>query len=155
MRYIKALAVIVFAASLAGCAKATDSDAMCDGSYRDAEGNQIVFSGTVGKGYGEYTAKPDTGVSEGYFMPCTNGAYLIVSDNLGAATLTPAKGVDIDFGDYTTGDKIRITHGVILESYPSQTDLYSIEKLSDGELSDIPADTLANLKELGWLPEAE
>lgn len=129
MRYIKVLAAIALAASLAGCAKISDSDAI--------------------------NSRPDTGVSEGYFMPCTNGAYLIVSGNLGAATLTPAKGVDIDFGDYTTGDKIRITHGVILESYPAQTDLYSIEKLSDGELSNIPADILASLKELGWLPEAD
>lgn len=128
MRYIKALAVIALVACLAGCAKAPDSD----------NSNQS-----------------DIWDSEGYFMPCTNGAYLIVSENLGAATLTPAKGVDIDFGDYTTGDKIRITHGVILESYPAQTDLYSIEKLSDGELSNIPADILASLKELGWLPEAD
>lgn len=128
MRFIKAFAVVALVACLAGCAKTPDSD---------------------------NNNRSDIWDSEGYFLPCTNGAYLIVSDTIGAATLTLAKDVNIDFSDLTVGDKIRIKHGVILESYPAQTDIYGIEKLADGELSDIPQDALSNLEQLGWLPESE
>lgn len=128
MRFIKAFAVAAFAACLAGCAETSGSD---------------------------NNSRSDIWDSEGYFMPCTNGAYLIVSDTIGAATLRPAKDVNIDFSDLTVGDKIRIKHGVILESYPAQTDIYGIEKLADGELSDIPEDALSSLEQLGWLPESK
>ena len=94
-------------------------------------------------------------VSEGYILPCTNGMYLLINDTVGAVTLSSENNDNSIFDDFTGGDVVRVTHGIILESYPGQTTISSIEKISEGELSDIPDDTLKQLEELGWLPLTE
>ena len=62
-------------------------------NYWDSDGNPITFSKTVGKGYETTLAEvsetdiadnTDTMVSEGFFLPCTNGSYLLIIDNYGA-----------------------------------------------------------------------
>lgn len=160
MRYKKALAVLALAVCLSACGKSAVSDNKDGAYYWDADGNPITFSGTVGQGYEISTAEvsetdiadnTDTMVSEGFFLPCTNGSYLMIVDNQGPTEMFPKNGDNSLYDDLSAGDTIMVTHSGIEETYPGQTTIYSIEKISDGDLSDIPADTLANLEELGWI----
>lgn len=121
MRLKKALVIFVLAACLTACGKSPAS-----------ENNDKI-------------------VSEGFFLPCTNGSYLLIAENYGPIELDPKNGDNNIFSEFTAGNRVKAVHGIILESYPATTTFYSIEKLSDGTLSDIPADTLSNLEELGWI----
>lgn len=124
-----------------------------DASYAADEGADGVITG--GAGAEEYGFCETTAVSEGFILPCENGSYLLISENMGAVVLNPDNNDSSIFDGLTAGDVVRVNRGYILESYPSQTTLYDIEKITDGELSDIPEDTLKQLEELGWLPLTE
>ena len=86
----------------------------------------------------------------GYFLP--NGpSGLLITDARGVIYLRLRAGYDISFDELTAGDRVEVTTwDTILESWPEQTDLYALRKLSDGDVSDIPADILAELEEAGW-----
>lgn len=100
----------------------------------------------------EYGLCDTTAISEGYILPCENGSYLLINDSMGAVALNPENNDNSIFDGLTVGDTVRVNHGYCLESYPLQTTIYSIEKIAEGELSDIPEDTLKQLEGLGWLP---
>lgn len=57
----------------------------------------------------------------------------------------------VEFSSLTDGDIIRVTIDGICETYPGQVTAYSVEKLSDGERSDISDSLLDNLTSMGWL----
>ena len=58
------------------------------------------------------------------------------------------------FDGLTTGDVIRIVRDAeVMESFPGQVFIYSLEKLSDGDLYDIPKEMISILSELGWIKE--
>lgn len=86
---------------------------------------------------------------EGYYLLSTNGSHMIVADNQGPCVMSAADGVSFD--TLTDGDRIRVETSDILESYPGQLTAYSVEKLSDGERSDIDEQTMKQLAELGWI----
>lgn len=159
MRYKKAFAVLTIAACLSACGKSSVSDNMDGANYWDPDGNPITFSETVGQGYETSTAevsetekiKEITMESEGFFLPCTNGSYLLIIDNYGPNEMFPENDENSIYDDLSVGDTIKVTHSEIEETYPGRMTIYSIEKISDGDLSDIPADTIANLEELGWI----
>lgn len=121
-----------------------------EASYDAGEGADGVIAG--GADAEEYDLCETTVVSEGFILPCENGSYLLISENMGAVVLNPENNDNSVFYELTAGDIVRVTRGYILESYPGQTTIYDIEKIADGELSDIPDDTLKQLEELGWLP---
>ena len=58
------------------------------------------------------------------------------------------------FAGLSSGDKILVIHGLIMESYPGQTHAYYCLRLEAGSLADIPQDVLERLREMGWLEEA-
>lgn len=159
MRYKKAFAVLTIAACLSACGKNSVSDNMDGANYWDPDGNPITFSETVGQGYETSTAEVSetekiedvTMESEGFFLPCTNGNYLLIIDNYGPNEMFPENDDNCIYDDLSVGDTIKVTHSEIEETYPGRMTIYSIEKISDGDLSDIPADTIANLEELGWI----
>ena len=160
MRYKKALLILALVTCLTACEKSSTSNDMDGAHYWDADGNPITFSGIVGKGYETTLAEvsetdiadnTDTMVSEGFFLPCTNGSYLMIVDNQGPTEMFPENGDNSIYDDLSAGDTIMVTHSGIEEAYPGQTTIYSIEKISDGDLSDIPADTLTKLEEIGWI----
>ena len=160
MRYKKALLILALVTCLTACEKSSTSNDMDGAHYWDADGNPITFSGTVGQGYEISTAEvsetdiadnTDTMVSEGFFLPCTNGSYLLIIDNYGPTELTPEDGDNSIFSKFTAGDRVKAVHCILLETYPAMTTFCSIEKLSEGDLSDIPADTLTKLEEIGWI----
>ncbi len=89
------------------------------------------------------------GYLEGHYLLSTNGSHMIVADNQGPCVMSAADGVSFD--GLTDGDRIKVKTGTILESYPGQLTAYSIEKLSEGERSDIDEQTLKQLADLGWI----
>lgn len=160
MRYKKALLILALVTCLTACEKSSTSNDMDGAHYWDADGNPITFSETVGKGYETTLAEvsetdiadnTDTMVSEGFFLPCTNGSYLLIIDNYGPTELTSENGDNSIFSQFTAGDRVKAVHGILLETYPAMTSFFSLEKLSEGDLSDIPADTLTELEEIGWI----
>lgn len=154
MRYKKALAVLALAACLTACGKSAVSDDKDGAYYWDSDGNPITFSETVGQGEVSETDiadNTDTMISEGYFLPCTNGSYLLIIDNYGPTELTPEDGDNSVFSEFSAGDRVKAVHGILLETYPAMTELFSIEKLSEGDISDIHAELLYDLEEMGWI----
>lgn len=87
---------------------------------------------------------------EGLYLPCENGADMIIVDSYGPISMTPDN-PSITFDDLTAGDKIRVELYTIEESYPAHAVIYGLEKLADGEYSDIDAQITARLTEMGWL----
>ncbi len=93
---------------------------------------------------------PDDRVSTEGRVVANGSSYLIVEED-GPISMENAGDADI-FKGLTTGDLIRITRDAeVRESYPGQVRVYSCEKLSDGEVSDISDDVAASLIELGWM----
>lgn len=94
-----------------------------------------------------------TKVSVGYFIPFTGGNYMMINDS-GSTELLTENGDNSIFDNLTAGDKIRVEHSEILLTYPSMTTAFKIEKISDGDISNIPTEIvseLENLKDLGWI----
>ncbi len=95
------------------------------------------------------------GLLEGRVLIADNGSYLIVLDDH-----SPIKMFDCSkngglFLDLKTGDRIRILHDGVRESYPGQTGVYSIRLLDRGDMEDIPEDVLNALRQLGWMDAAD
>lgn len=159
MHYKKALAVLTLAACLSACGESSVSENMDGANYWDSDGNPITFSETVGQGYETSTAEVSetekiedvTMESEGFFLPCTNGSYLLIIDNYRPTELTPEDGDNSVFSEFSAGDRVKAVHGILLETYPAMTTFSNIEKLSEGDLSDIPAELLYDLEEMGWI----
>ncbi len=85
---------------------------------------------------------------EGIAIPCENGSYCIYIENVGLTEIRLGTDEDI-FSGISVGDKIRIVHGSIAESYPAQTTAYSVEKVADGSIEDVSEDILSDLESLG------
>lgn len=90
------------------------------------------------------------GFHTGTCIVADNDSYLIVMDNSPIA-MHPLFGHNSMFPDLETGDKIFIIHDGIAETYPGQTGLYFIVKLSDGDIHDVPEEIMSHLQELGWI----
>ena len=54
------------------------------------------------------------------------------------------------FCGWSNGDRVRVTHDGVSETYPAQTEVYDYETLAEGDWSDIPEETVTALKGLGW-----
>lgn len=118
---------LLLAASMVGCNGKTTGETK--------EDNMIV----------DYTAS-----SEGLFIPCENGCYIYLGND-GPVVMFPKDNDYSIFPELSVGDKIRVIHGEILETYPGRTKVYSVEKISDGTVHDISAETISGLEELGWV----
>ena len=55
------------------------------------------------------------------------------------------------FGGIQTGDRIRVLHDGIAESFPANAGVYRVEHLGKGSIDDISPKTLDMLRQLGWL----
>lgn len=93
--------------------------------------------------------------AEGYYLKCDNGSDVIVMDADGANPASPCQMTPADdsvtFEGLTDGDRIKVEISMIMTTYPGQTEVYSIEKLSDGERNDIDSAVLDSLHELRWI----
>lgn len=89
-------------------------------------------------------------VMTGRCLVAAGGDCLIVGDDGSPIVMHDVSSGGDLLNDLATGDKIKITHDGIAESYPAQTGVYRLKVLEHGSLADIPEDTLEALRELGW-----
>ena len=92
-------------------------------------------------------------LSIGTCIAAENGSYLIVLDH-SPVVMHQRPGKESVFANLNTGDKIFIVHDGIEQSYPGQTGLHFILKLSDGSERDVPSEIMTELQELGWLKQS-
>lgn len=90
------------------------------------------------------------GVSSGIYLESRHGDALVIIEN--SPIRMSSERSDI-FDGLCTGDEILVVHGLIAESYPGQMRVYSVFKLGEGALDDIPREVIESLIRLGWLDE--
>lgn len=88
-------------------------------------------------------------VSTGRCIVTADGHYLLLEGN-SPIIMRDASDSGNLFTDLKTGDMIQVSHDGVEESYPGQTAAYRLKKLEDGDISQIPADVIASLSELGY-----
>ncbi len=101
-------------------------------------------------GYFAVIALNSTTLTEGYSLKCENGSYMIIDERGSPIRYIFNKAIGTDVENLTDGDRILIISDLINESYPGSTSARFILKLDDGDISDIPEETLLRLSELGW-----
>lgn len=100
-----------------------------------------------------FMAKNSLGCSTGTYIRSDHGTSLIVIDNSPVSMHSQREKARL-FENLSDGDRVLILHDGIAESYPGQTGVYFLLKLSDGSMDDIPAEVISSLQELGWLSES-
>ena len=85
-------------------------------------------------------------ISEGYYIETLQGSMVLLN-----GSPVSVSGKDTLFDGLTTGDRVKLVHGPIAESYPGQTRGYFCAKQEDGSEADIPAQVLDSLREMGWI----
>ena len=96
------------------------------------------------------------GTATGRYIRGTENFHLILieegySGPISPCTMYNTTGNDSIFDSLQTGDKIRITCDGYRETYPLQTDIYSLKKLENGNINDIPKEHIQFLTENGWM----
>ena len=91
-----------------------------------------------------------TAIIEGYSLKCENDVYMIIDERGSPIHYSFSSAIGTNVENITNGDRILIISDLINESYPGSTSAHFIVKLEDGDISDIPEDTLVSLAELGW-----
>lgn len=88
--------------------------------------------------------------TEGRLLLAENGtAMLVTEDGTPIALSVQAEGND-PWAGYHSGDRVRVTHDGVSETYPLQTGVYDWERLEEGTLEDVRSETLETLEGLGW-----
>ncbi len=88
--------------------------------------------------------------TEGRLLLAENGTALLVTEDGMPMTLSvQAEGND-PWAGYHSGDRVRVTHDGVSETYPLQTGVYDWERLEEGAMEDVPEETITALEELGW-----
>lgn len=73
---------------------------------------------------------------------------LLVTEDGEAIVLTTE--INDAFCECRSGDRLRITHDGISETFPAQTKVYDYKTLGEGSWLDIPQETVTALEDLGW-----
>jgi len=112
-----------------------------------------------------YSGKLGLLINDGYNqMEANADVHLLTADvDTDSFYISPAAAINImtmDDAQYNTAmselEAIFNQLGtMIMETYPAQSDLFAIRKLSDGSSSDIPADVLTKLDENSWYREED
>ena len=87
--------------------------------------------------------------STGRYVASSNGSHIVIINNSPIVMSNHTGSQDV-FLKLQTGDEIFIVNGLILTTYPGQTGVYFCMHLNDGTESDISADILNRLREMGW-----
>ena len=95
------------------------------------------------------------GVSVGRVLLAKNGSCMIVVDENSPIVMSDLSKKGRLLEGIKTGDRILVINTAIAESYPAQTGVYRLIKLSGGDIEDIPNKIIDELTQMGWLlPEA-
>ena len=106
-------------------------------------------------GYSVTEGSGETVTVTGRYLP-ERTVSLLIPEEGDPILLRIREGYGISYEGLSTGDLVEVTIlNRIMETYPAQTDLFAIRKLSDGSSSDIPADVLAKLDENDWYREED
>ena len=73
---------------------------------------------------------------------------LLVTEDGEAIVLTTE--INDAFCGWSSGDRVRVTHDGVSETFPAQTEVYDYKTLAEGDWSDIPEETVTALEGLGW-----
>ena len=84
---------------------------------------------------------------EGIFFSIDGSFPMILIDGTNPCYMKAAN-ASVRFDDLTVGDRIRINNGVMLYTYPGQIRVTRVEKLSDGDISDIDKAVINELNKL-------
>lgn len=87
------------------------------------------------------------GVSVGRYLESSGGPMVILED---LPVCMSCRGAADTFSGLGNGDKILVVHDGIKESYPGQTGVYFCMRLENGDILDIPEQTLCSVQEMGW-----
>ena len=87
---------------------------------------------------------------EGWYLRAENGANLIITEEQGPISMSDRSKDGNLFAGLDDGDFIEITHDAIAETYPGQAGIYSCKKLGDGSFEDVPANVVAELRDMGY-----
>lgn len=97
------------------------------------------------------TAEPENPEqTEGRLLLALDGTALLVKEDGTPMVLSVQAEGDAPWAGYRSGDRVRVTHDGVDDSYPQQTGAYAWERLEEGTPEDVPEETLASLEELGW-----
>jgi len=96
----------------------------------------------------------DIGYREGRFFRAKSGTPMIFIDNYGPCTMSRAE-ASVSFDSLTDGDLIKVGFQLVMETYPGQMPVFTVEKLSDGEFADLDISTLASLTGMGYVEMAK
>lgn len=86
----------------------------------------------------------------GYSLRCDSDTYMIIEETGSPIRYSFSQAVGTNVEKLSDGDRILIISDLVNESYPSSARAYFVLKLSEGDISDIPEETLVSLSELGW-----
>ena len=93
------------------------------------------------------------GMSVGRYLEVKDGNPMLIREN---SPISMHNRTNRDLVDnLDIGDKILVIYTGIAESYPGQTGVYAIFKISDGTTEDIPQKVVNELIKLGWLESEE
>ena len=95
-------------------------------------------------------AEPERIGTEGRLLLAENDSALLVTEEGMPMVLSVQEDGNDPWAGYHSGDRVRVTHDGVSETYPAQTGAYAWERLEEGTLNDVPEETLAALEELGW-----
>ncbi|SCJ59914.1 Uncharacterised protein [uncultured Clostridium sp.] len=87
----------------------------------------------------------------GIYLESKNDTHMIICESICPIVMSNKSKNDTLFDDLQTGDKIKITCTSVAESYPGQCGVYKLKLINKGSIEDINKETLAKLKELGWM----
>ena len=86
----------------------------------------------------------------GIYLISTNKNNIIISEEAGPIVMYNKTNKENIFDTLKSGDKIKITYDLIMETYPARTQIYNCKLIEKGNLDNIPKETLEKLKDLGW-----
>lgn len=78
----------------------------------------------------------------------TDTVYIITDDGAPVELVNKSEDKELFDGLYN-GDRIEISCGPVLETYPGRTDVYKCAFIEQGSIKDIPSDVLDGLRKLG------
>ena len=84
----------------------------------------------------------------GRYLAGAAGSHLVVLDG---SPIVMASENEAQFRGLSDGDLILIFNSGIETSFPGRTGVYACLRLASGDAADIPAKTLEELRQLGWL----
>ncbi|MBR6709186.1 MAG: hypothetical protein IKL84_05855 [Clostridia bacterium] len=100
-----------------------------------------------------YMSVKSLGFSVGRVLSADGRMILVLGDS--PVVMSNRMGRETPFDGLSDGDKVLVLHDGVAESYPGQTGVYALFKLSDGSIADISDGVLIQLTELGWRTETK